>query len=525
MVYPLAFALMGRAAKEKYDSDREDAVDRQARRDREAEERQYLREERQQNREERARMLANRNAVAAAAAPVEPASGEVFQTEVDDEGNPMPANPTAGTFVVDGQRFGDRAAATAAANTPLKTSERVSRAMMSTGDVAGAQALRTSARQERVALQQEADEAFKRSLFNGIQSGGFDGLASALTQSGADGVGGKAQFRAVKTPDGKMVRLEQIDGDRVVGVIGEFPNTQEGAITAGFMLDRGTKPENKLAHLQQERKDREERGDKDRTYNLQVRAQDRADDLARRQLAISQRQLALAERASERGAGGAGGAAAPTLSLKDMREFEDDVHKRLGPEFDPKNAADDAERSRITTARNEVVARASGIFRVNGERGNLVTAEVVLQAMRLAANPANRLERQGNDGLVYPLVVVNGAPVIVGPGTPPRPAQPAQPATPPGVGGAGRPAPQAVAAAPAGPAPVPAQVDPQRAAADRNAAIAQIQQQLAVDDRIKQGGLGGIGARALKEGRMPLGIAARRELEERLAALQQGATQ
>lgn len=229
MVLPAAMLLMGRAVKEKYDRDQEDAVDRQAERDARAERRTWEREDRDFQRGERQRMVKNRDAVAAAAAPVEPASGEVFQPAVDDEGNAMPANPTAGTFMVDGQRFSDRTAATEAANTPERTAQRVSRAMMSTGDMAGAQAVRTGARQEKQADLQisqataaaERDRAL-REVGQTIITGGWsavpqvydkyrDGMKATVKE---DGKGGATITYA--GPDGKTV------GSKTYAALPEF---------------------------------------------------------------------------------------------------------------------------------------------------------------------------------------------------------------------------------------------------------------------------------------------------------------
>lgn len=300
MVLPIAFALMGRSMSEKGRQDQEEALDRQRRRAAEDEQRAAEREERQFRQSERARMMQSRDAVMAAAKPVSPVSGEIPQTAVDDDGNMMPPNPTAGSFKVGDQRFADRASADAAAateNSPDRVGDRVARAMMSTGDFAGAQTLRTGARQERAAQQQEADEAFRRDLFAGMQQGRFDGLATVLTKSSGDGAGGKAQFRAVPSADGKKVALQQFDGGKVVGTVGEFENNDNGLMMAGFMLDRGTKPERKMEHLVGERRFTAERGDRDRDFSLREKDQERRAAHEQRLLANSNRQLALAERA------------------------------------------------------------------------------------------------------------------------------------------------------------------------------------------------------------------------------------
>ena len=154
------------------------------------------------------------------------------------------------------------------------------------------------------------------------------------------------------------------------------------------------------------------------------------EDESKRRAAYEQRMLVAANRtatAAERKAAGEDGPA--QVTLKDMREFEDDVLKRLGPEFDPKNL-DEGERNRMTRMRNDIATRASGIFRVNAERGAPVTAEVALNAIWLASDRTNLRQAPGSDGLVYPVVVVNGSPVIVGPGQRPKTQPNANSATP-----------------------------------------------------------------------------------------------
>lgn len=208
-MYPLAIALMGKAASDKMRQDDQDQIDREANRQWQNEERAFTRSQRARMVTEQQRQDAERSAVIEASKPVVPTSGQIGDVGgEDEEGNPLAPNPTAGTFMVGGQRFADRTAADAAAvkaNAPAMVSERAARAMMSHGNLQGAQALRTGARQEQVAdLQlsqaQLADERDRglREVGRLILSGGWasvptvydkyrDGAKAAVKEDGKGG--------------------------------------------------------------------------------------------------------------------------------------------------------------------------------------------------------------------------------------------------------------------------------------------------------------------------------------------------
>jgi hypothetical protein len=161
MVFPIAAALMGAGVREKRLADEQDQIDRDNRRQTEKDNQAWMAEQRTQqraewefNKGERARMLKNREAVSAAAAPIVPLDGTIDMPTADDDGNAAPVNPTAGTFTVQGQRFANRAGADTAAaeaNAPARRTARMSAALEQGGDMAGAQQLRTGARQEQLA--------------------------------------------------------------------------------------------------------------------------------------------------------------------------------------------------------------------------------------------------------------------------------------------------------------------------------------------------------------------------------------
>lgn len=262
MVLPIAFALMGKAASDKMRQDDQDQIDRADSRAWMKEERENTRSEREFQRSERARMLKNRDAVAAAAAPVVPQDGTVFQPTNDDDGNPMPANPTEGSFMVDGKRYANRAAADTAANSPAGASERVSRALMGQGDIHGAQQLRTGLRQEKAADMQvqlhqmqidEAQRKFANAKFDESLTSlsSFDDLANMVTRMGGSAQG--ITLQAKKSPDGKKVTLMQVLPDGTLQPTAQtFDNTARGFETAKASFSKSIGPHDKITWLHQQ---------------------------------------------------------------------------------------------------------------------------------------------------------------------------------------------------------------------------------------------------------------------------------
>lgn len=310
----------------------------------------------------------------------------------------------------------------------------------------------------------EAQAAHLNKLFddNLQKLGTHDDIARVISEST---LGGNLKVKAVPTGDGKRVEYHRINEDGSTTPTGQsFQAGDRGVLEAKLVMGRMTPVSQKLDYLHkqstaeqtQANVDREftrKTGESDRDYELSKKEADRRAKHDSAMLSNDNARVGIARMAaSAKAATGKVEGASPGLGLKDMREFEDDVFKRLGPEFDPKNAESDAQRAQIAAARNEIATRASGVFRINGERGMPVTAEVALNALKMASNKANVREMAGSDGMAYPVVVINGGPVIVGPGKPPqRAAAPTQPAAPGAAPAAAMPAP-AVPAAPAAPA-------------------------------------------------------------------------
>ena len=252
MVFPIAMALMGAAVARKGKEDEQDQIDREAERSARAEDRAALRTDRAFQQSERARMAANRDRVAAASAPVEPTDGTVYQPEVDDEGNPMPANPTAGTFKVGEQRFNDLPTAQAAGEVVRR--KRMSTAMEQGGDFHGAQQLRTGAVQEQAAQMQvdEAQRKFANARFDETmgQVGSFDDLAGMISKMNGSATGIKLQ--AQPSADGKKITLVQVNPDGTTTATQKtFDNTARGLEEAKVSFAKSIGPHDKITYLHQ----------------------------------------------------------------------------------------------------------------------------------------------------------------------------------------------------------------------------------------------------------------------------------
>jgi hypothetical protein len=101
-----------------------------------AEDRAYTLEKRDRERAQWKRDDALQTSMDGAAKPVKVEDGSSYQPANDDEGNPMPANPTAGMLAVGGKKFTDPAQANAAAasmNAPTAVVRRQAAAMQAAG--------------------------------------------------------------------------------------------------------------------------------------------------------------------------------------------------------------------------------------------------------------------------------------------------------------------------------------------------------------------------------------------------------
>lgn len=226
MVLPIAALLMGMGVRSRMKEE-----------DRAAEDQAYANDQRNAWREDRKRTVDMRKAVSDAAAPVTPESGEVYQPAVDDEGNAMPANPTAGTFKVAGQRFGDQASAdtaAAAANTPQAQTARMSDAMLKYGDPTGAQALRTGGLHEQAAklTLDKAQREHANKMFNDTLAplASHDEIAETLNKGLPPG---SPRIKAMPSPDGKKTTYGTVAPDGTITATQHvYDNTPRGLLLA-----------------------------------------------------------------------------------------------------------------------------------------------------------------------------------------------------------------------------------------------------------------------------------------------------
>lgn len=304
MVFPIALALMGAGIYRKVRQDQQAEADAE-------EERQAKREERDFQRSERQRATGMRDALGQAAAPVT-ATPNVVRPEpigVRDVATPADQLGQHG-FNVGSQTFPDMASAQAAAqaaNDPRAQTMRMADVYARFGDPVNAQRLRTGARQEELAGLQ-LDEAHRKVLNQkydddlNAKVGSFDDLATFLSQSKGDGMGGAVQMQAQASPDGKKIALYRTlpDGSLQPTPL-VFDNTPAGLQRAKATLSRNMTPGDKLTHLHQQAMEEQAASQLAATE----RHQQATEDIARQQLSSTDRhQRAMEGIASNRTAAG-----------------------------------------------------------------------------------------------------------------------------------------------------------------------------------------------------------------------------
>lgn len=172
----------------------------------------------------------------------------------DDDGNDMPAVPP---LRVGTQRYATMEEATKAAadaNTPEAQNKRMVQAYRNAGQFDKAVTMENQLRQGEAADMQLANLKFQEKLGNWM-GGGFDGFRDGINAYESGPFKGK-KIDFITSPDGKT---------RTVGIVGAdgevaptaltVPNTQEGLIQLGFLLDKTVKPADRLTMYRQERKD------------------------------------------------------------------------------------------------------------------------------------------------------------------------------------------------------------------------------------------------------------------------------
>lgn len=222
----------------------------------------------------------------------------------DDDGNDMPAVPP---LRVGTQRYATMEEATKAAadaNTPEAQNKRMVQAYRNAGQFDKAMTMENQLRQGEAADMQLANLKFQEKLGNWM-GGGFDGFRDGINAyEGGPFKGKRIDF--ITSPDGKT---------RTVGIVGAdgevaptaltVPNTQEGLIQLGFLLDKTVKPADRLTMYRQERKDELEA--------QKVAIQERLAAAREKQVDAMSFRLMSGGGGSGGGGGGGGGRGGPTV--------------------------------------------------------------------------------------------------------------------------------------------------------------------------------------------------------------------
>lgn len=237
----LGIALMAGAAYKQHQTEKRE-------RQRDDEDRAEVLEKRKFERSERERTLAARDAVAQAYTPV-----NVTQEQLP--GPTMPEEPALPTLPKAGDKFfstpGEATDAAAKANDPMAQADRASKALLGMGDVAGAQAIRGSARKEKLDGLQ-LDEAQRKALSQAFDDSlqplaTHDAIAEMVSGSN---LGGALQLKAVPSADGKSVEYHVVGADGSTKPSGySFENSTKGLLEAKAAMSKLTPVTQKLEYL------------------------------------------------------------------------------------------------------------------------------------------------------------------------------------------------------------------------------------------------------------------------------------
>lgn len=399
---------------------------------------------------DRAQTKADKDALRVAGAPV--AVTETAPAGPVDAGSDIPAAaaPIEPVAKAGSRSFASRGIAEAEAakmNTPQGTRARTMTALSAQGNAVGADQLRTSGIQADAAQaaldkgkRDEANAVFDLGVKEALQRGGPDALATFMSESHADGAGGKAKFKAVTQPDGKW-QIHQVNEDGTTAPIGRqsYTSDDQGYATAGMLLARAVPEKDKVAHFTQ-LSENKRKADHD-AAQLKIAQQnadtqekyrkDQAENMRQQRALESQRIAALTAKAAAPGA-------PIRLDLKDMRDFEGDLSTHIKEQFPVKDGASPEERAATNAEATKLKAMGNALFQTNAQAGTPLVAATVLQALELAKTPANvRIFEVG--GVKREGVIVNGQPVITSgavmkASVPTGSATPQPVATPPGTG-------------------------------------------------------------------------------------------
>ncbi len=469
-----ALAVIGGGAMSGYNRTKREMEDEQRQKaDDEWKAKQRAREEQRwkQDDEDRATARAEKGRMAAAAAPVTPQDASVYQPANDDEGNAMPANPTADWRSVDGQVIRDPskvAPAVEAANMPSAVMRRQS---MVTTDPAQAVTLRsnamTAAASEQAQRQAEAEKVWDQQSVAAMQKGGPQAFAEFLTQSKGDGQGGNVKVQAVMSPDGKTFQLVATLPDGTQRPSPAFANDELGRARAVFAFKQNVSPEKKLAHLEGVAK-------------FDAENKHRADTLAEtarhnRATEGIQRMRAVAQPAGQPAARSTGSGTTAGLTMADLKDGHKTIASTLNADYKTQieTSPDDKTSKAIKTTREAEIADVQRLYTGAMTQGIALTPEQAIAAFRAgkrvqvevpdAAGKVHRVEAMQVGNRIIPFAESPGKFVE---------------ATGPARAAAAAPSPAPSAAAPVASSPVAAPAGPMQQSAPRgDAVLARIEDQ------------------------------------------------
>lgn len=165
-----------------------------------------------------------------------------------------PRAVTGSTYSVNGVGYDKAAGIKAAAdfNSPDAVNARTAQALRATGRPMEAMQLESAAKTAKLSDLQLADAKWKSDIGKAMAAG-HEGIADLVSRSQADGLA-EHKLKAVKNADG-TVTYNKVGQDGTLMPIPAltFKDDYDGAVKAGFALDRMVTPEQRLSHMNTEK--------------------------------------------------------------------------------------------------------------------------------------------------------------------------------------------------------------------------------------------------------------------------------
>lgn len=200
---------------------------------------------------ERDRVIADRDALRAAAAPVPVTEDAGLPETMDNRDVGQPGEPAAKVYRVGAQQFAQQGVAQQAADAQRRTRMQ---GVMDAQDPVGAPGRELQGLQISAAKREAANKQWDDDLNAAFSSP--DPLNSAIkfmNDSHADGAGGTIKTKPIISPDGKTFTVARVnpDGTEVRVPMQPMPNNPEGWNQLQLALSKNVPLQAKLAHYQQ----------------------------------------------------------------------------------------------------------------------------------------------------------------------------------------------------------------------------------------------------------------------------------